>query len=88
LLQPGIEHIREVAISTSLQVGLVRTRRSAGTLGGFAICTHKIMQAQWGERHDRPLPLRMAAMIRDWLLIFAVYVVAIGIIAATMFSLI
>jgi hypothetical protein len=30
----------------------------------------------------------MAAMIRDWLLIFAVYVVAIGIIVATMFSLI
>jgi len=27
-------------------------------------------------------------MIRDWLLIFAVYVIAIGIIAATMFSLI
>lgn len=30
----------------------------------------------------------MAAMIRDWLLIFAVYVVAIGMIVATMFSLI
>jgi len=27
-------------------------------------------------------------MIRDWLLIFAVYVIAIGIITATMFSLI
>jgi len=27
-------------------------------------------------------------MIRDWLLIFAVYVVAIGIIAATMFQFI
>jgi len=27
-------------------------------------------------------------MIRDWLLIFAVYVIAIGIIAATMFALI
>jgi len=46
------------------------------------------MQAQWGERHDRPLPLRMAAMIRDWLLIFAVYVIAIGIIVATMFQFI
>lgn len=30
----------------------------------------------------------MASMIRDWLLIFAVYVVAIGIIAATMFQFI
>lgn len=30
----------------------------------------------------------MAAMIRDWLIIFAVYVIAIGIITATMFSLI
>jgi len=27
-------------------------------------------------------------MIRDWLLIFAVYVIAIGMIVATMFSLI
>lgn len=30
----------------------------------------------------------MAAMIRDWLLIFAVYVIAIGIIVATMFQFI
>jgi hypothetical protein len=30
----------------------------------------------------------VAAMIRDWLLIFAVYVIAIGMIVATMFSLI
>ena len=29
-----------------------------------------------------------AAMIRDWLLIFAVYVIAIGIIVATMFQFI
>ena len=32
--------------------------------------------------------MRLAAMIRDWLLIFAVYVVAIGIIVATMFQFI
>ena len=32
--------------------------------------------------------MRLAAMIRDWLLIFAVYVIAIGMIVATMFSLI
>jgi hypothetical protein len=30
----------------------------------------------------------VAAMIRDWLLIFAVYVIAIGIIVATMFQFI
>lgn len=30
----------------------------------------------------------MAPVMRDWLLIFVVYVIAIGIIAATMFSLI
>jgi hypothetical protein len=32
--------------------------------------------------------VRRAAMIRDWLLIFAVYVIAIGIIVATMFQFI
>jgi hypothetical protein len=46
-LQLSMAHgLNSLAISTSHQVGLVRTRRSAGTLGGFAFCTIKDIARQ------------------------------------------